>query len=181
MFGANPPTARFGGMQPQRPTVQNPIARPVGGFGGPTAAPQPTAPIASPLGGFRPTAPQAPQPTAPIARPNLPFVGSMKKGGLIRKTGLYHMHEGELVAPASKVGTLTAAKRKAVPTSEFGLPGSRKYPMPDKSHAANAKARATQQVRAGNLSSSSASQIRAKANRILGHGQKMKSVSALTA
>jgi len=40
--------------------------------------------------------------------------------------------------------------------------------MPDKSHAANAKARATQMVKAGKLSSSSAAKIRAKANRILG-------------
>jgi hypothetical protein len=63
---------------------------------------------------------------------------------------------------------LNAAARKSIPTSEFGLPGSRKYPMPDRSHAANAKARATQQVKAGNLSSGAAARIRAKANRILG-------------
>ncbi len=63
---------------------------------------------------------------------------------------------------------LNAATRKAIPTSEFGLPGSRKYPMPDKSHAANAKARATQQVAKGNLSSSAAARIRAKANAVLG-------------
>jgi len=63
---------------------------------------------------------------------------------------------------------LNAAKRKEIPTSEFGLPGSRKYPMPDKSHAANAKARATQQVNAGHLSASSAAKLRAKANRVLG-------------
>lgn len=63
---------------------------------------------------------------------------------------------------------LNAAARKSIPTSEFGLPGSRKYPMPDRSHAANAKARATQQVAKGNLSASSAAKIRAKANRILG-------------
>lgn len=63
---------------------------------------------------------------------------------------------------------LTAATRKAIPTSKFGLPGQRKFPMPDKSHAANAKARATQGVKRGTLSSSSAAKIRAKANRILG-------------
>jgi hypothetical protein len=66
---------------------------------------------------------------------------------------------------------LTAAARKRIPGSKFGLPGSRKYPMPDKSHAANAKARATQQVKAGRLSSSAAAKIRAKANRILGEGE----------
>ena len=63
---------------------------------------------------------------------------------------------------------LDTAERKAIPTSEFGLPGSRKYPRPDKSHAANAKARATQMVKRGKLSAGAAAQIRAKANRILG-------------
>lgn len=63
---------------------------------------------------------------------------------------------------------LNAAERKHIPASDFGMPGSRKYPMPDKSHAANAKARATQQVGKGNLSEASAARIRAKANRILG-------------
>ena len=66
------------------------------------------------------------------------------------------------------MAVLRAAKRNALPSSTFGLPGSRKYPMPDRSHAANAKARATQQVKRGNLSSASAAKIRAKANRILG-------------
>lgn len=63
---------------------------------------------------------------------------------------------------------LTSKARKHIPSGEFGLPGSRKYPMPDRSHAANAKARATQQVKAGHLSAASAAKIRAKANRILG-------------
>jgi len=63
---------------------------------------------------------------------------------------------------------LSELARKAIPKSEFGLPESRKYPMPDRSHAANAKARATQQVNKGNLSPSAAAQIRAKANRMLG-------------
>jgi hypothetical protein len=63
---------------------------------------------------------------------------------------------------------LKASTRKALPSSEFGLPGERKYPMPDRSHAANAKARATQQVHQGKLSASSAAKIRAKANAVLG-------------
>ena len=63
---------------------------------------------------------------------------------------------------------LKSKTRNALPESEFGMPGSRKYPMPDKSHAANAKARATQMVKKGKLSPSSAAKIRAKANRILG-------------
>jgi len=63
---------------------------------------------------------------------------------------------------------LKAARRNKLAKSTFGLPGSRKYPMPDKSHAANAKARATQMLSAGKLSPASAAKIRAKANRILG-------------
>ena len=63
---------------------------------------------------------------------------------------------------------LNTAKRKKIPASKFGLPGSRKYPMPDRSHAQNAKARATQMVKRGKLSPSSAAKIRAKANRVLG-------------
>lgn len=63
---------------------------------------------------------------------------------------------------------LDTAERKRIPSSEFGEPGQRKYPMPDKSHAANAKARATQMVKRGKLSSGAASKIRAKANRVLG-------------
>jgi hypothetical protein len=39
---------------------------------------------------------------------------------------------------------LTTAKKKAEPNKEFGLPEQRKYPMPDASHARNAKARASQ-------------------------------------
>ncbi len=66
------------------------------------------------------------------------------------------------------MSTLKAASRNKLKGSTFGLPGERKYPMPDKSHAANAKARATQQVKAGNLSPASKKQIDAKANRILG-------------
>jgi hypothetical protein len=62
---------------------------------------------------------------------------------------------------------LDTAERKEIPTSEFGLPGSRKYPMPDRSHAANAKARATQMVKRGKLSAASAAKIRSKANRLL--------------
>ena len=65
------------------------------------------------------------------------------------------------------MGLLTTKRRNSLPSDEFGMPGSRKYPMPDRSHAANAKARATQQVKAGNLSPSSAAKIKAKANRVL--------------
>lgn len=72
------------------------------------------------------------------------------------------------------MATLKAIARRALPASSFGLPGQRKYPIPpgDKAHAANAKARATQQVNAGRLSPASAQRIDAKANRVLGKGRK---------
>lgn len=63
---------------------------------------------------------------------------------------------------------LTTASRKKIRSSKFGLPEEKKYPMPDKSHAANAKARATQMVAKGKLSPSSAAKIKAKANKVLG-------------
>ena len=63
---------------------------------------------------------------------------------------------------------LTSKKRDSLPKKTFGLPGERKYPMPDKSHAANAKARASQQEKKGNLSPSAKAKIDAKANKILG-------------
>jgi len=66
------------------------------------------------------------------------------------------------------MAVLKAKARKKLKKSTFGLPGQRKYPMPDRAHAANAKARATQMVKRGKLSSSAAAKIRAKANRILG-------------
>ena len=66
------------------------------------------------------------------------------------------------------MGLLTTRLRKKLPATEFGLPGQRKYPMPDKSHAINAEARATQQVKAGNLAPASAAKIKAKAKRVIG-------------
>jgi hypothetical protein len=63
---------------------------------------------------------------------------------------------------------LPTKARDKLAKSSFGLPGERKYPMPDKAHAANAKARASQMVNAGKLSASSKAKIDAKANKILG-------------
>lgn len=65
------------------------------------------------------------------------------------------------------MGIIDSRVRKKLPDQTFGLPAERKYPMPDRSHAANAKARASQQRRAGRLSQGQEAQIDAKANRIL--------------
>lgn len=75
---------------------------------------------------------------------------------------------------------LSSAKRKKLPKNEFGLPGEKKYPMPDRSHAANAKARASQMVKKGKLSEASKEKIDAKANRVLGKkAQKVHAVKTL--
>lgn len=58
---------------------------------------------------------------------------------------------------------LTTKARKALPAADFAGPG-RSYPIPDKSHAANAKARASQQEAKGIISKEMQSQIDGKAN-----------------
>lgn len=62
---------------------------------------------------------------------------------------------------------MTSKQRNDLKSAVFGLPSERKYPMPDKSHAANAKARATQMVKKGKLSAASKMKIDAKANKML--------------
>ena len=67
---------------------------------------------------------------------------------------------------------LSAATRKKIPKKEFGLPVEKKYPMPDRAHAANAKARASEMMNKGKLSKSSEMKIDAKANKVLGKAKK---------
>lgn len=64
-------------------------------------------------------------------------------------------------------GRLTAKARNALPKSKFAGPG-RSFPIPDKSHAGNAKARASQAMNAGRMSKSQAEKIDAKADAVLG-------------
>ena len=59
---------------------------------------------------------------------------------------------------------LTTERRKSLNSEVFGLPGERKYPMPDASHARNAKARASQQYNKGNLSLDEKEKIDRKAD-----------------
>jgi hypothetical protein len=65
------------------------------------------------------------------------------------------------------VAKLTAAQRNKIPASKFALPGGR-YPVEDKSHARNAKARASQQLNAGRLSPSEKATIDRRADQVLG-------------
>jgi hypothetical protein len=62
---------------------------------------------------------------------------------------------------------LTAKARKKLPAGKFAGP-DRSYPVPDKSHAANAKARASQAVNSGRMSKGQAAKIDAKADKVLG-------------
>ena len=66
---------------------------------------------------------------------------------------------------------LTAAKRKKMPESEFAGPGT-SFPVPDKNHARLAISGATRSMRAGNISSSEADTIKAKARRKLKGGMR---------
>ena len=65
------------------------------------------------------------------------------------------------------MATLSEKKRDSMPDSKFGLPDEHKYPMPDKSHAANAKARASQQEEKGTITAKEKAKIDRKADRIL--------------
>lgn len=65
------------------------------------------------------------------------------------------------------MAVLTAKARQKLPTTAFAGP-NRTYPVNDRTHAANAKARAAQAVKAGRMSGSQKARIDAKANRKLG-------------
>ena len=63
---------------------------------------------------------------------------------------------------------LTEQKRDSLPDSTFGLPEEHKYPMPDKAHARNAKARASQQQHKGTITAAEERKIDRKADKVLG-------------
>lgn len=72
---------------------------------------------------------------------------------------------------------LSTEKREDLPAKDFGLPekartkdakkDSGNYPMPDKAHARNAKSRAAQQQKAGNLTEKEKERIDRKADKKL--------------
>lgn len=67
---------------------------------------------------------------------------------------------------------LSEKDRKKLPKSSFAEPSKRAYPINDRNHAANAKARASQAVNAGRMSESEEKRIDAMANKILRSGKK---------
>lgn len=62
---------------------------------------------------------------------------------------------------------LTTKERNSLSDAMFGEPDKRKYPMPDKPHARNALARASEEHHEGNLSDAEYDAIVAKAHRVL--------------
>lgn len=63
---------------------------------------------------------------------------------------------------------LTTSRRKKLPAKKFALPEKRAYPVENKAHARNAKARASQQRKAGKLTAAEEQRIDKKADRVLG-------------
>lgn len=67
---------------------------------------------------------------------------------------------------------LTAKARNKIPAGKFALPPKNgkpgKYPVNDKTHAADAKGRATQMVAKGKLTPVQANKIKHKADAVLG-------------
>lgn len=62
---------------------------------------------------------------------------------------------------------LKAKTRKSLPNSDFAEPDKRAYPIEDKAHARNAKARASQAVHAGRMSKDEEAKIDKKADKVL--------------
>lgn len=64
---------------------------------------------------------------------------------------------------------LTTKQRNALPSSAFAGP-KRSYPVNDRAHAANAKARASQAVKAGRMTEAQEERIDNRANAVLQRG-----------
>jgi hypothetical protein len=61
---------------------------------------------------------------------------------------------------------LTTEQRKKLPSSDFALPG-RRYPIEDKAHARDAKARASAEAHKGHLSAAEKAKDDKKADAVL--------------
>jgi hypothetical protein len=70
------------------------------------------------------------------------------------------------------MATLTAKQRKRVPKADFGIPGKDEYPMEDRKHTGDAKARAKDALDAGHISQATYDHIVAMANKKLGETPK---------
>jgi hypothetical protein len=68
----------------------------------------------------------------------------------------------------ARMAKLTTGKRNDLPAAEFAEPQKRAYPIEDKAHARNAKARASQAAKAGRMTEDEESNVDAKADAVLG-------------
>ena len=66
---------------------------------------------------------------------------------------------------------LTTKVRNKLPNSEFAIPSERKFPINDKAHAKNAKARASEMENKGRISQSTEKKIDTKANKVISKGK----------
>jgi len=65
---------------------------------------------------------------------------------------------------------LNTEQRDKLPDKAFAEPDKRAYPIEDKAHARNAKARASQAVKAGRMSKAEEKRIDGKADAVLDKG-----------
>jgi hypothetical protein len=70
------------------------------------------------------------------------------------------------IPPEDVMTKLTTDARKKLPKSDFALPGGR-YPVEDKAHARDAKARAAQGYKSGHLSATEKAKVDKKAGAVL--------------
>lgn len=62
---------------------------------------------------------------------------------------------------------LSTEERKELPKSKFAEPGKRKFPIEDRAHAANAKARASEMEHKGRMSKSEEEKVDRAADKVL--------------
>jgi hypothetical protein len=66
---------------------------------------------------------------------------------------------------------LTSKRRSKLPAATFALPEERKYPINDKAHAQNAKARASEMEHQGRISASTKAKIDRASDRVIEQGR----------
>lgn len=70
----------------------------------------------------------------------------------------------------TQVAELSGKARDKLPAKAFAEPDKRAYPIEDTAHARNAKARATQAVKAGRMSKAEEGKIVKKADKVIDDG-----------
>ena len=66
---------------------------------------------------------------------------------------------------------LTPEGRSKLPAAKFALPEEKKYPINDKAHAQNAKARASEMEHQGKISASTKAKIYRASDRVIKQGR----------